>query len=84
MSKKSGKKTYINEVAEVLKGDKGNYITIKKDVTLPAGSKLYITPMEEHIQGLVDRGVITQEKAAARLNKLPDFILSTVTAVIEN
>lgn len=77
------KKVYINEMGSVLKGDKGNYIKIEKDVTLPKGSKLYITPIEEHIQGLVERGVISQEKANARLENMPDFVLSSITAVID-
>lgn len=87
-SKPKGNKQYINEMAEVLRGDRGNYITIKKDVTLPAGSKLYITPMVDHVNGLVERGVITESEGEKRIADFSeggkrDFILSTITAVIE-
>ena len=79
----AAKKTYINEVASVLSSEKGgNYIKFNKDVTLPAGAKLFITPMDEHIQGLVERGVISEQEAERRLEKLPSYVLSTVTAVI--
>jgi hypothetical protein len=85
--KSQGKKTYINEVASVLRGDNGNYIKFNKDANLPAGAKLFITPMSEHIEGLVKRGVITEEEGERRMANFSeggklDFILSTVTAVI--
>lgn len=80
---KKGNKTYINNVAQVLRGEKGNYIKFDKDITLPKGAKLFMKSVDDELAGLVSRGIITEAQAEERRNKIPDFVISYVTAVIE-
>lgn len=84
MTTGSGQKKYINEMGEVRSGKdgQGNYIVITQDVTLPKGTKLYMQTVEEILTRLVDKGIITEEKAQERLDKKPDYVLKKVNAVI--
>jgi len=77
------KKKYLNYIGQVIKGDKGNYIKIDKDITLPKGARLFMKTIDQDLAGLVSRGVITESQAEEKRNKIPDFVISYVNAVIE-
>ena len=74
---------YLNSIGQVLKGDRGNYIKLQKEVSLPKGAVLSITPVQTYMSNLVTRGVIDEAEAERRLGSLPDFVLSIVDASYE-
>ncbi len=80
------KRTYLNGIGEIRKNrdaDKGNYIVITKDVTLPKGAKIFSKTPQEQLDQLVERGVLTPEKAQERLEKTPDYVVKYLDAVVE-
>lgn len=55
------------------KNKEGSYY-IKVEADIPAGSILQMEKPREAIEKMVERGIITQEEADERINKVPDFV----------
>lgn len=61
---------WVNNVAEIKTGkDGGFYLQIKKDVEIKRGQCMRMVKLEDHLNGLVDRGVITSAQADEELEK---------------
>lgn len=83
MSKeKTGFKHPKNHVGYVSKSKAGNImITVEQDVVLKAGDKLIQRKPAEVIDGLVERGIITEEKGEERKEKTPEWKLYEVSVM---
>ena len=83
------KSNKIYDVAQVKVSKSGTtYIEVKKDVTLPAGTKLFLTSMVDSIKSQMERGSVDQAKGNALLERYSeggdlDFILQKIDAVLE-
>ena len=88
-NKSQSKGNKIYDMAQVKVSKSGTtYIEVKKDVTLPAGTKLFLTSMVDSIKGQMERGSLDEAKGNALLERYSeggdlDFILQTITAVVE-
>lgn len=62
-------------VGTIRKNDGGKlYIKVDQAVTLPAGTVLMLQKPEEAIKRLQSMGFLDEEKAAARLATIPEYI----------
>lgn len=77
----SDSKKWINNLAEVRKGqDEGTfYIKVKKDVVLEKGRTLSMKSIEDHIDGLVGAGVLTQAEGKKELAE-KDYVKYVLSA----
>lgn len=68
MSKETG---WINGAVEIVQTKKGGYmINVKKDLTLVKGQRIVLESFENNLNGLVERGIITENDANEKLAKL--------------
>jgi len=66
----STKGQWINNALEIVVSKSGKpYINIKKDLSLQKGQRVLLEPFEKYLAGLVDAGLIDQDKAAAKMTK---------------
>lgn len=80
MSEKKSYQPPKNHVGYVSKSQAGNIIiTVEQDIVLKKGDKLIQKKPAEIFQGLVDRGLMTEEKMQERLDKTPEWKLYEVT-----
>jgi len=88
-NKTTTKKKTIYDIAQVKISKAGNtYIEVRKDVTLPVGAKLYLTPMVDSIKSQIERGTLDPAKGEALIERYSEggdleFIVQTINAVIE-
>lgn len=64
-----------NKIGSVNDSKYGGYtFVISKDCELKEGERLTLIKPADNIQSLADKGIITQEQADEKLEKLPDFV----------
>lgn len=69
-----------NHVGYISKSKAGNSVlTVEQDLNLKKGDKLILKKPIENLEGLLNAGVIDQEKFESRASKIPDWKLSEVT-----
>ena len=87
---------YLSEFAEVRKSkdDDSTYIVFTKELEVKAkdykgnveefhfkkGDMIYKNTPQEIVESLVERGVISQDKAEQRIANIPEYILQVLTA----
>lgn len=82
MEEKKTFKLPVNHVGYISKSKAGNsMITIEQDIVLKKGDKLSIKKPAEAIEGLLQRGFITEEQAEERIARIPEWKLSEVTVM---
>jgi hypothetical protein len=82
-SNKKKRKT-VYDVGTLRVGNEGiKYISIEKDTVLKKGDKLYTRSNEENLQNLLNRGIITEAEYENRKSKIPEWIVGTVNASVE-
>lgn len=70
-------KNYLGYISKSKTGK--TMLKVEQGVTLDAGDMLIISTPQENIQSLADNGVITQEQADERIEKVPDWKLYEVS-----
>ena len=70
-------KTHVGYISKSKAGN--SMITIEQDMVLKKGDKLSIKKPSEAIEGLLQRGFITEEQAEERIARIPEWKLSEVT-----
>jgi len=70
------------KVGQVLKSKGGKtYLKFEKNISITEGEALFISTPADDINYLLSSGKITQEEAAEKLNKVPDFVLYNIKQV---
>lgn len=71
-----------NHVGYVSKSKAGNImITVEQDLVLKKGDKLMHKKPSEEIDGLVERGFITEDQGEQRKEKVPEWKLYVVSVL---
>lgn len=75
-SKPSGSKkwTKIGAILKSKNNNNGFYIKIDQDVSLKKGDYVTVKNPRETVEELLSKGVLTEEQAQERLQKIPDWV----------
>lgn len=75
-SKPSGSKkwTKIGAILKSKNNNSGFYIKIDQDVSLKKGDYVTVKNPRETVEELLSKGVLTEEQAQERLQKIPDWV----------
>lgn len=75
-SKPSGSKkwTKIGAILKSKNNNNGFYIKIDQDVSLKKGTYVTVKNPRETVEELLSKGVLTEEQAQERLQKIPDWV----------
>ncbi len=64
-----------NRVGSLKKAKSGSlYIEVEQDMNFTTGDRLYLKTPQEDIDGLAQRGFITQDEAEVRKGKVPEYV----------
>lgn len=70
----SKKWTKIGAILKSKNNNNGFYIKIDQDVSLKKGDYVTVKNPRETVEELLSKGVLTEEQAQERLQKIPDWV----------
>lgn len=84
--KTTSKKSKWTKVGVLLKSKNGNgyYIKVENDIELEKGETLVVRSPKDGVLSLLERGIISQEEADSRMERIPDYVKFEIFSVPSN